>query len=535
MKRYKFLLLAVVAALATRCYSDDTNLDYKTLDLPVIDNPDNDPALFVENGVYKVKLHDWVKITPNVAYKDMDDLSYKWIIDGEVFSTDKNLEWQCEIETPSVYGVFEIHRNSAGNSRIFSFRVELDEPQSGFCMLVEQQGQLRFDFFNGKNGQPYTFEYTANTAQELFPFTGQKPRMQEYWSCESSSVFGELMLLDEDPDNCISFDGHSLFSTIPLAKEFVEERLPDNFHVKDFMHGGFVSYLLADDGRIFPRRGARIYYTGRFMDLPLQYNGKRLKGEKFVSTKYSEGYGLVYDTTEGSGRFLIINFDYSVEPNYKAEKAGQIVAFPESSNMSGITDYEFIDGEIVLNSNSFGSDRRAAIWMLFRKKDDQKYYAREVKIGFTSSTGAIKFNEVYPEVYRELPDFGPNSTYCVIRTDGEDGGAYVPPTGYIYYTSASDPRKVLGKPRASADAPVEFHSFDSDVTVIEHGPYTRRSCYLFFATADGNAMVYITHGDYLNPTTNLATFEEDRVISTYQIEGKVRWAGYKYGNFSNFQ
>ena len=49
MKRYKFLLLAVVAALVTGCYGDDTNLDYKTLDLPAIDNPENDPALFIPN------------------------------------------------------------------------------------------------------------------------------------------------------------------------------------------------------------------------------------------------------------------------------------------------------------------------------------------------------------------------------------------------------------------------------------------------------------------------------------------------------
>lgn len=53
MKKYKILLLAVVAALATGCYSDDSNLDYKTLDLPVIDNPTNDLALFVPNRAYK--------------------------------------------------------------------------------------------------------------------------------------------------------------------------------------------------------------------------------------------------------------------------------------------------------------------------------------------------------------------------------------------------------------------------------------------------------------------------------------------------
>ena len=75
MKRYKLLLLAVVAALVSGCYSDDTNLDYKTLDLPVIDNPENDLALFVPNRAYKIKLADRLQITPNVVYKEMNDLS----------------------------------------------------------------------------------------------------------------------------------------------------------------------------------------------------------------------------------------------------------------------------------------------------------------------------------------------------------------------------------------------------------------------------------------------------------------------------
>ena len=69
MKRYLFLILAVVAALLTGCYSDDTNTDYKTLDLPVIDNPENDLALFVPNRAYKIKLADRLQITPNVVYK----------------------------------------------------------------------------------------------------------------------------------------------------------------------------------------------------------------------------------------------------------------------------------------------------------------------------------------------------------------------------------------------------------------------------------------------------------------------------------
>lgn len=96
----------------------------------------------------------------------------------------------------------------------------------------------------------------------------------------------------------------------------------------------------------------------------------------------------------------------------------------------------------------------------------------------------------------------------------------MPPEGYIYYTSASDARKVLGKPRTSKNAPAEFHTFDSEVVSIDHETYTRRSCYLIFALADGTAMVYTTLGEHLSPTTNLATFEEQRVVATFQVDGK---------------
>ena len=102
MKRYKLLLLAVVAALVSGCYSDDTNLDYKTLDLPVIDNPENDLALFVPNRAYKIKLADRLQITPNVVYKEMNDLSYRWVIDGKEVATTKDLDWECDMETNRV-------------------------------------------------------------------------------------------------------------------------------------------------------------------------------------------------------------------------------------------------------------------------------------------------------------------------------------------------------------------------------------------------------------------------------------------------
>ena len=153
-------------------------------------------------------------------------------------------------------------------------------------------------------------------------------------------------------------------------------------------------------------------------------------------------------------------------------------------------------------------------------------------IDFTSRTSAIDFEEVFPEVYRELPDFGSDSRICVYRVDGS---SYPIPykTDYVFYTKSSDPRTVLVRERKGTGAPSVFHTFDQAVVAIVDGPTRRSNCYMLFALADGTVMVY----EPLNSSTgdaNFTTFEAERVIDTYRIDGQIRWVGYKYGSFGDF-
>ena len=531
MKRYKFLLLAAVAALVTGCYSNDTNTDYKTIELPAIDNPENDPALFIPNRAYKVKLADRLQITPNVVYPNMEELSYRWVIDGKEVATTKDLDWECDMEKARVPCYFEIHRNWASNSTIFSFTIELDQPYTtGYSLLIEKDGALRYDFISYTVAALYTFDYYENGAGIQIPFTGSNPRLQEYWSCEKASIVGKEMFLDDKPENCASFNGETLLQEMMLQQEFMSETFPANFRMKDFMHGGFISYLLADDGRVFQRKGSRVYYTGRFLDLPVRYNGKQINGTKFIVARYDEGYGMIYDQAENGGRFLLVNLDYSTAEADSGVRSGNITEFPDGSGMSAITDYELVDGWFIKDANAMAYPQQSGVMMLFRKKSDGKYYMREVKITYTMRTSAVEMSEVYEEVYRELPEFGPDSKVCVIRVDG---GTYYK-SGYMFYTSASNPRKVMVKERAAKTAPTEFHTFDQDVVAIVEGTMKSNNCYMLFALADGTVMMYTTSNRNVGSGVNFLTFEEERVIEKYQVDGKVRWAGFKYGGFSNF-
>ena len=537
MKKYRILFLAAVAALAAGCYGDDTNLDYTTLDVPTIENPDKDPALFVENNKYTIPMSDPLIITPNVVYKDMNDLSYRWIINGKEVATTKDLNWMWDVaDANHVIGVYEIHRNSAGNSQIYSFSVDLETPFAiGYSVLVERDGELQYDFIEEyRTGQAlYKYTYHQNAAGQPLVFSGDNPRLQEYWSCQGGSIIiGKQMFLDEDPNNCVSLDGSSLLQEMKLSQEFINDELPDDFRVRDFMHGGFVSYLLADDGRIFSRKGLRIFYTGRFSDLPLQYKGKQIKGKKFVTPKYDQDYGLIYEETEEGGRFLLVNFDLDTQETYNPTKAGQILEFEKDANLSGITDYEFVEGWFVLLNNPFAYGEPSSIMMLFRGKTDPgKYYIREVQIGFEARTGAITTKEVFSEIYRELPDFGPGSKMAVLQVDG---GSYFK-SDYIFYTAASDPRKVLSRERKGIAAPSDFHTFDQEVVALISGVSKRNNCMIFFALADGTIMTYTPwNSKVLSGKANFATFEQERIVSQFQTGGKVRWVSFKYGGFATF-
>ena len=92
--------------------------------------------------------------------------------------------------------------------------------------------------------------------------------------------------------------------------------------------------------RIHPTAGGKILF-----------DGKQINGVKFITARYAEGYGLIYDQTENGGRFLVANLDYSTSEADSGERAGNITEFPDDSGMSGITDYEFIDGWFIKNAN----------------------------------------------------------------------------------------------------------------------------------------------------------------------------------------
>ena len=541
MKIYKYICLILMSTLMWSCFSDDTNRDYTTLDKPQIVNPDKDPALFVDAYVYSAQMYEPVIITPNIQYKDMNDLAYEWMINGEVVSREKDLNWPCEINTSNgrVSGIFAIYRLSAGNADIYTFTVSLEKPYAtGFAIMAEEGGQMHIHFASETTGEPYqyTFYENAGSGEAGFAFT-ENTKLTEYWSCINNRT-GDLMYIDREPDNCFTINGESMAQEFTLRQQFVNDQFPANLKVKDIMFGGFVSYVLDETGKIYLRKADATNQTGRYLDFPVQFQGVtddepvELQISHMIPIpKLSQSYCLLYDKSKGSGRFLLVDTQYTTfesDQDEAQQKAGQIYEFPPSANLDGITDKELIDARFVRELYGYPASHK--IEAIF-KGNDGKYYIREFSVSFDSYYGSIESTDMLDPVYQELTDFGDNSIFAVTTIEA----AMMFTSDYMYYTSQNDAKKVYVKKRDSNSVAKEFHTFDSEVVAIESGKIGRRGSYMAFGLKDGTFFIYCFYSyNVAGNKTDYENYDPERIIFEQHIEGEIKQIGRKFGTNSKF-
>ncbi len=204
-------------------------------------------------------------------------------IGGNVVSTEKNLEWICDIHEKSA-GSFTIFRKSANNGDVYGFTVDLRMPYTiGWAILAEKDGKTRLhfveehnyvDIVNGRPTQLKKYVEYLDVYRKLHgeDIIGNPTKTLEYWSCESSAL-GEILCIDENPENCFNMDGQSLFKTASLKQEFINEDLPINMEVADALYMGTVSYIVSKDGKLYSRKNDAAYYTGRYSTVPVNFEG----------------------------------------------------------------------------------------------------------------------------------------------------------------------------------------------------------------------------------------------------------------------
>lgn len=511
------VMMLVVAVLSAGCIKDLTNKDYSTLNLPVIENPDRDPDLLYENCQYTLKSGDVLEIHPNIVYSDMDDLDYAWVIDGETVSTEKDLYWECDLTGQRASAAFYMTRRSAGNSVIVRFSVILDQPYAiGWLVAAEKDGKVVYDFLQRSTNLPYTYveypdaletESTADTWTDCI----------EFWSNESKSVNGHMLSLDSDPDKTFSVEERTMLPTVTLRQEFIGETFPAS--VTSFsgaLYCGYMAYLSDQDGRVYYRKSQTGYYTGRFSDLPLKYEGEDLYVSAMIGGPYNAGFALLYDRT--NDRFLVAENAYN---DQSPDAAGTLSELPSDATVRSFSGEEFVYTRLIKPYMTFMDP---TFYLFIVSKDASGQYLAS-QYGMTYD-GYISIDENYAG--EPIENFGEKSVIAAL--DDTMYGLYV------YYSDGSDPKKLYSAKRSTSGlaSPTLYHTFDSDIVSIDQGTITRTSKSIAVGLADGTVVV-------LDLTDNMDTYvapdgEETNSLAFEWKDGnrKILKVDFRYGNISSY-
>ena len=517
MKNNILLGFVLFIGLCCSCFKDDTNTDYKDLVKPVLVENSEDENAFKENHPYEVVLGQTLRIVPYVEYRDQEDLSFEWFVDGKSVSQEKELEWVCDLSKATANGTLMITRNSAGNADVYSFFITMLEPfERGWMILDRENGKVRLHMVNEKLASPvYIYTPYMNVSSEID--ATDPGGMVEYWSTEKTSIVGEMMYLDTDPSKCFSMGGKSLAKTVSLDMEWIDDVIPSGIHFKNALYCGFVDFLLADDGRLYMRKNGKGYYTGRFSDLPVKYEGKELNISSMTLCQHKSKMAMLFD--QENGRFLLVNTDYDWSADYFGDRAGEIFSFPGKDGLNDWKGYEILSSKFIKPFYSFESDYTYCCIM---KNPSGGLEALEFVVKFngrTSPSATIVYKNVACPA-----NMGADSKFCILN-DPYMGMI----KSYVLYSAQDESNALYYVERKTKglSEPKLYKAFDHEIMSLDHGKLGRTNSTIGVGLKNGSLMLY-------DLSKSWSVANEKSFITEIPGFGEIFEVNFKYGNIANF-
>ncbi len=525
MKLYRILAIAAAVTLSS-CIKDDTNLDFATLDKPVVSN-------LSTTQEFKVAYNDELVVIPEIEYKDMNDLRYEWNIDGEIVSTEKDLHWVKTTTADRQYGHFALYRKSAGNADIYRFSITRYMPfESGFPIVAKKGGKTVIHFLKCIiSTTAADVELLSDVAPIDVPETlAEGSRIVEYWDNSRTNVIGNLMLVTSDPNYCINLNGSSMDPENTLAQEFIDGNVPAGLQVKNVMpQHGYEGFVQAQDGTMYNAFRGKGYFEGRYLNTPWKFGDQAVKIDCLIPqcnvTSMGASVCLLYDGT--NHRFLIKDTQYSTAT--VPSTAGPTIEMIESDVDEAKQDKMIFCANInMANARDFEHMSYAQYWALF-KGTDGNYYARQFWFDFNyHEIGAAENN--YPETYIQIDDMNENSVIHVMPT-------FTTNYAHIYYTDGVDQKVLRVRKRDQDDLgePAVFKEFDKEIVSVSSA-CTQYMGFLCICFKDGSVMLYNTQDYTLG--ASFTEFKEERVtLDSTDPEinadlGEIVSCTYKWGKAS---
>ncbi|MCE8780265.1 PKD-like family lipoprotein [Bacteroides thetaiotaomicron] len=330
MKTIKIFLISLITTiLLSGCYEDKGNYDYNDLVKITLDIGD----------VKDITLGYVLKITPTITLsKDMPDLhlAYKWILEGDVISTERNLNWVADRYTEEFSDnlIFEVsdldndiqYRVAASFSIIGKYEVD------GYLVLADKAGKkylhLLYNSYDEDGNDiyvPLVDVFGLENNGEAIPANSAK--FFEHYCRQGIDYKNQIMLLDGD--KTFEVEGSSFKKVDYTLQDMFNGAVPADLQnsVKDAFFMQRLDFISDTKGQLYSRVKStfEFFHSEYFLNTPVTFEGEVLKDIDIVPSSYgcNTPFCLLYD--KNKKRFLVIwDFQSSYDNSYVSGKIQKI-------------------------------------------------------------------------------------------------------------------------------------------------------------------------------------------------------------------
>lgn len=364
------------------CFDDKGNYNYKELNKITFEN------IPYNNSIY---YGDPLDIVPKLTFA-LDsvnvNLKYEWRILEDVIAT-----------TPELH--IEHFEYYAGKTSTLYFRVEdIDNQmlyiykflvtvagtyQNGWLILAEKDNKSSLSMIKinkqedeeGNVTRTYSLDtdiYNKVNDGEL----GTEPiKLHEHFNSQVFSTKGQIMVAQKS--GSVELEGSSLAKVVDTEKEFVGDKYPQNFVLKDVAYTYACGYLLANDGKVYYRvnSSTKEYQSGRFFSMPKKdlETGKDFNCSRILLPNFNKSRSLIFlDKKDDQHSRMVFLSDSPYYPDRSGIQLTDIVLAKDATKPENFTSLEDIDKDVRFWGWHINASETIDVISILRNRNDNKYY-----------------------------------------------------------------------------------------------------------------------------------------------------------------
>ena len=404
-------LFALLFACAA-CYDDKGNYDYSETNGITID---------LGNTQYLAVAGETINIKPVLTFaQDSNEtgLEFEWRLGNKVLSNERNLSYYVDtiLKEDCYLRVLDTKTDITYLART-NFVLTEKHNTTGWMILSEKDGESYLTYIRenidatAPSGYSYV-EYSDVYQQENHMKLGGKPvgLLEHFYYRSSSSNIWVLL----DGAESVDLSGLSFKRDITLKESFLDEQLPANFTPLEMAEMRWISAVInKNDHKVYTRLklSDKSFFTGAFLDSPLQYNGEDLYVTDFVIAPFmGPGYTLMVEGKKGQQRYLaLIDKDKS--------NAGKVLplsisgGYPnEFSHLDNLGDMEVVyTGYSRVETNSSGKNMYHSIL----RNAEGAYYYQEFTIEKMTGTSSVIATPIKQVPFNIGDILDENTLFCI--------------------------------------------------------------------------------------------------------------------------